>query len=90
MESSSSSHDPSPAEAAPSTSRSDFGMGRRWMLWITLAVAAWGLFHAIGAYLLNHNPWRAVVVMSAVGLFLAFWWVLLTRAPQGRGRQPRG
>jgi len=60
------------------------------MLWITLAVAAWGLFHAVGAYLLNHNPWRAVVVLGAVGLFLAFWWVLLTRAPQSRNRRPRG
>lgn len=59
------------------------------MLLITLGVALWGLFHALGAYTLNHNPWRAVVVFGAVALFLGFWWALLASAARRKARGPR-
>lgn len=38
---------------------------------IIVGVLCWGIFHARGAYLLNHNPGRAAVVMGCVLLFLA-------------------
>lgn len=47
---------------------------------IALAVAAWGVYHAIGAYRYNHNPWRAVMVLACVGGFLGFWGLLLRSA----------
>lgn len=50
------------------------------MLLITLGVVLWGLFHAFGAYTLNHNPWRAVVVLGCVAIFLGSWWTLLASA----------
>jgi hypothetical protein len=51
---------------------------QRWILIsITVALVAWGLFHAYGAFLLNQNPWRPVVVLACVGGFLAFWWAML-------------
>jgi hypothetical protein len=52
---------------------------------IILGVVAWGIFHAIGAYRLNDNPWRAVVVMACVGGFLGLWGLLLRQ----RARQRR-
>jgi hypothetical protein len=50
---------------------------------MAVAVLAWGVFHAIGAYRFNHNPWRAVVVLTCVLGFLGFWGLLLWN----RGRQ---
>ena len=37
----------------------------------------WGAYVALGAYLYNYNPWRGVIVMGCVGLFLGFWLLLL-------------
>ncbi len=56
---------------------------------ITLAVLAWGAFHAFGALRLNGNPWRAVVVMACSGGFIAFWWLMLAarRRRMAGGRQ---
>jgi threonine/homoserine/homoserine lactone efflux protein len=54
-------------------------MNRGMLLAIVLAVAAWGAYHAVGAYLFNHNPWRAAVVAACVAAFLAFWGLLLWR-----------
>jgi protein-S-isoprenylcysteine O-methyltransferase Ste14 len=47
------------------------------MLLIVVAVLAWGVFHAVGAYSLNHNPWRAAMVMGCVIGFLCFWGAML-------------
>jgi hypothetical protein len=44
---------------------------------IMLAVTAWGLFLAVGAFRLNHNPWRPVMVMACVLGFLGFWGLML-------------
>lgn len=53
---------------------------------IMLAVVAWGTVQAIGAYRFNHNPWRAVMVLSCVGAFLGFWGILLARQSRGPRR----
>jgi len=45
--------------------------------WVALAIVAWGIFHAIGAWRFNHNPLRAVVVLVCVGMFLGFWMTML-------------
>jgi hypothetical protein len=41
------------------------------------ALAVWGLYIAIGAYLYNRNPWRPLVVLASVGIFLGVWMLLL-------------
>lgn len=50
-------------------------------IWLIMAgVLAWGVFHAVGAYLNyaeNSNPWRFVVVLGCVLAFLAFWATML-------------
>jgi CHASE2 domain-containing sensor protein len=73
----------------------------RWRIirWVALAILAWGIFHAIGAWRFNHNPLRAVVVLGCVAGFLGFWLAMLA-ARQRRlsaevthvdrpGREPR-
>lgn len=45
--------------------------------WVALAILVWGMFHAIGAWRLNGNPLRAVVVMGCVLGFLGFWLAML-------------
>jgi hypothetical protein len=44
---------------------------------LIVAVLAWGVFHAVGAYRFNHDPRRGLVVLACVGGFLGFWAVLL-------------
>jgi len=51
---------------------------RRWIVGLVLALAAWGLYNAIGAYLFNHDIRRGVVVTVAMAAFLG-WWLLLLR-----------
>ena len=45
--------------------------------WVSLAILAWGIFHAVGAWRFNHDPARAVMVLVCVGGFLCFWMVML-------------
>jgi CHASE2 domain-containing sensor protein len=45
--------------------------------WIVVAVAAWGIVHAVGAWSFNHNMLRAVVVIACVAAFLGFWMAML-------------
>jgi CHASE2 domain-containing sensor protein len=40
-------------------------------------ILAWGLVHALGAWTLNHDARRPVVVLACVAAFLGFWLVLL-------------
>jgi drug/metabolite transporter (DMT)-like permease len=44
---------------------------RRLAILIIVGVLCWGIYHARGAYLLNHNPARAAIVLGCVLLFLA-------------------
>ncbi len=41
------------------------------------ALVAWGLFHAAGAWTLNHDVRRPLIVLACVAAFLGFWLSLL-------------
>jgi hypothetical protein len=62
----------------------------RWVLpLIAVAVTAWGVFHAIGAYQLNHNPARPVMVLACVAAYLGFWGLMLRSRRARLARQQR-
>jgi hypothetical protein len=44
---------------------------------VIVAVLAWGVFHAVGAYRFNHDVRRPLVVLACVLGFLAFWGAML-------------
>jgi hypothetical protein len=48
-----------------------------WIAIIMVAIFGWGVFHAIGAYSLNRNPWRPLVVVCFSLGFLGFWLLML-------------
>jgi RsiW-degrading membrane proteinase PrsW (M82 family) len=56
---------------------------------IMLAVLAWGTWLAAGAYRYNNNPWRAVVVLASVGIFLGGWLLLLANRHRSSGSSKR-
>jgi len=61
----------------------------RWALpLIVLALVAWGLIDALGAYWFNHDPRRGIIVLVAVGSFVGLWTLLL--ATRRRRRRPPG
>jgi hypothetical protein len=41
------------------------------------ALVVWGLFHAAGAWTLNHDPRRPLIVIACVAAFLGFWLAML-------------
>jgi len=49
----------------------------RILAWIMGGLVVWGLFHAFGAWTLNHDPRRPLVVIACVAAFLGFWRALL-------------
>lgn len=57
---------------------------------IVLALIAWAMFNAAGAFRLNNNIWRPLVVLACMAAFLAFWMTLLWyRKRQLAARAPR-
>jgi hypothetical protein len=60
------------------------------LLVITLALLAWGIYHAAGAYFggfgnenLQHDFRRSLVVLGCMALFLGgWWWLMLTAKPK--------
>lgn len=54
---------------------------RRAMIWLTLALLAWGSFLAVGSLLgganLQNSFRRGLVVIGCMAVFLALWWMLL-------------
>jgi predicted permease len=50
---------------------------RRWIVLLVAALTAWGLYHAVGAFLFNKDVRRGLVVFACMALFLAFWLSLL-------------
>jgi hypothetical protein len=56
---------------------------------IMVAVVAWGIFHAVGAYRFNHNPMRAVMVLGCVTFYLGFWGLMLAARRARLARQAR-
>lgn len=65
------------------------GRGRI-IVWVALAILAWGLFHAVGAWRFNHNPLRAVVVLVCVGAFLGFWMAMIAVRQRRLSRDAAG
>ena len=62
-------------------------VAKRLIVAIMVGVAAWGAFQAVGAWRLNHNVWRTVVVAACTVAFLGFWGAMLAvRARRVRGR----
>ena len=49
----------------------------RILAWIMGALVVWGLFHAAGAWTLNHDARRPLIVLACVAAFLGFWLALL-------------
>lgn len=49
----------------------------RWIASIMVAVAAWGGVLALGAWRLNNDPRRPLIVFGCVLAFLGFWLVML-------------
>jgi hypothetical protein len=45
--------------------------------WIVVAIAIWGIVLAAGAWSLNWNPLRPLVVLACVAGFLGFWMTML-------------
>ncbi len=45
--------------------------------WIMIGIVIWGIAHAIGAWTLNHDARRPLVVLACVAAFLGFWTALL-------------
>jgi cytochrome c biogenesis factor len=50
---------------------------RRWIVLLASALAAWGLYHAIGAFLFNHDVRRGLIVLVCMAVFLCSWMLLL-------------
>jgi hypothetical protein len=66
------------------------------LLVITLALLAWGIYHAAGAYFggfgnenLQHDFRRSLVVLGFMILFLGGWWWLLLSAKAKDSRTDR-
>ena len=60
---------------------------KRLIVAVMAGVAVWGTVLAIGAWRLNHNVWRAVLVGGCVAAFLGLWGAMLAlRARRLRGR----
>ena len=61
-------------------------LSNRWIYAVIIAgLLAWAIFHAVGAYLFNYNPWRGVVVLACFAIFIGGWMLLLRNwNPPGR------
>lgn len=58
-----------------------------WIAWIMVAVAAWGGVLALGAWRLNNDPRRPLIVFGCVLAFLGFWLAMLAlRSARARRR----
>ena len=62
--------------------------GKAFLL-IMVGVAAWGAFHAVGAYRYNHDPRRAFMVVGCVVAFLVFWGAMLMSRKRRLAREER-
>jgi hypothetical protein len=60
---------------------------RRLIVVLAAALAAWGLYHAIGAFLFNHDVRRGLVVFACMAAFLG-WWMLLMRYRAKKKSEP--
>ncbi len=52
---------------------------------IMVALVLWAGYVAVGAYWYNMNPWRGVIVLATMAVFLGFWLLALwTQSRRGR------
>lgn len=60
----------------------------RLIRWIMVALVVWAVVHALGAWTLNHDARRPLVVITCMAAFLGFWGALLAarRRRLARGR----
>jgi len=56
----------------------DTAAAERIIRWIMVGIVVWGCFHGIGAWRLNHDPRRLLVVLACVAAFLGFWLAMLS------------
>ncbi len=62
---------------------------RRLITWLFVALAAWGVYLGVGAYLYKHDVRQGLIVLGCVAAFLGVWlWLLIGR--NQRGRRPPG
>lgn len=54
---------------------------------IMAAIVVWGIFHAVGAWTLNHDARRPLIVLACVAAFLGFWLALLAARRRRLERQ---
>jgi hypothetical protein len=73
-----------PASASPSPPGAE-----RILAWIMSALVVWGLFHAVGAWTLNHDARRPLIVLACVAAFLGFWLALLAARRRRLDREQR-
>jgi FtsH-binding integral membrane protein len=66
------------------------------LLLLTLALLAWGVYHAVGVYFggfgnenLRHDFRRSLVVLACMAAFLGGWWWLMLAAKPKRSRTDR-
>jgi hypothetical protein len=52
--------------------------GEKILRGIMVALVAWGVLQALGAWLFNQDPLRPLIVLGCVGGFLGFWLALLS------------
>ncbi|MFM8736029.1 MAG: hypothetical protein ACKOC8_12665 [Pirellulales bacterium] len=45
--------------------------------WIMIGIVVWGTVHAVGAWRLNNDPRRLLVVLACVAAVLGFWLAML-------------
>ncbi len=62
--------------AAPQTSSPPGA--ERLLAWLMAALVVWALFHALGAWTLNHDPRRPLIVIACMAAFLGFWLAMLS------------
>jgi len=74
---------PSPATPSPPGAE-------RILAGIMVALVVWGIFHALGAWTLNHDARRPLIVLACVASFLGFWLALLAARRRRLDNQQRG
>jgi hypothetical protein len=62
---------------------------RRLVLGLFVALALWGMYLAVGAYLYKHDVRRPLIVLGCMMAFLGIWLLLLVGRNR-RGRRPPG
>jgi len=62
----------------------------RLIAWIMGATVVGGAFHAFGAWTLNHDARRPLIVLACVAAFLGFWLAMLSVRRRRLERERRG